>query len=830
MSNDAIGSTQGPRPFERPRQRAFNKELALATLKQYQAKPLHRDSNLAAKTKQRRDRIWRNWQRFAEEMDLDPNGLWIDLCVGEDVQSIFQTFLRMYVEGSITKRPCLGPEEYKEVRTIQSACTVEDTWTLLVNEAQSRVLDKKRIQDPENAGSWRLLASSRDSGHGNGKAYDISRWIPHLAIELGLSLEQSFEKSEMRADDVIFCLDTVWTRAKHIPCRPSIRFAFHCATLLGGIGGWRPGSLVNIRYEDVEFAWVRDLKDPLKTWPVVYTTIHHVKQRAIRIQRDQRSKLKFAMGVVPHKLLCLVTLFTMRAIVDNAFEAGYHSCDQVLRPGPLEEGVDFVRLNWRDEVIQKKNKIVPISYNQFLDIWNRVHFVAGSRETKRPYTLRVGAGGRLDGSLASAVRNYILSNSTEVFERSYQPVLIRQRLSEIAFGELGKQDDGLWSVISNAFLRRDPYAPLYLTQEESDKFEERNDIRTLRQGLIGIRNKHGLNSKEEGKVWGRIQQIYDSLEKLVLHDKRRDYFAEVDRLRAQGKSTIHLYNPLATNPRRTLFKSSNAAAEKLSSLLTNQMPPATLSDKLVEYLRSKTPECNEDAGPTIEDSNLLKLEPPEKPRCLFGCGEFFNKTSLTRHVKQTHDFKHPFSCPECMHLGLAESWIEASPCAWSNHVERIHGKTHAPNVQPNTMRRAYCPLCVDIFAARGFTQHLNKKHSEDFSHPFQCPECRQQEQTKECLIGGRDFWLAHVREAHGGGEIPGAMLVSDEGKDCKQLNITRKRKEPTSKLEEGHVVDALPRKRLRLLCDQLTDESDCDWKAESPDPHADEEFWVEGRD
>lgn len=108
-------------------------------------------------------------------MDLDPNGLWIDLCVGEDVQSIFQTFLRMYVEGSITKRPCLGPEEYKEVRTIQSACTVEDTWTLLVNEADSRVLDKKRRQDPKNAGSWRLLASSRDVGHGNGKAYDISR-------------------------------------------------------------------------------------------------------------------------------------------------------------------------------------------------------------------------------------------------------------------------------------------------------------------------------------------------------------------------------------------------------------------------------------------------------------------------------------------------------------------------------------------------------------------------------------------------------------------------------------------------------------------------------
>lgn len=111
-----------------------------------------------------------------------------------------------------------------------------------------------------------------------------------LCKDLGLSLEQSFEKSEMTAEDVIFCLNTVWTMAKDIPCRPSMRLAFHCATLLGGIGGWRPGSLVNIPYEDIKLAWVRDQRDPSKTWPVIYTTIHHVKQKKNRIQRDQRSR------------------------------------------------------------------------------------------------------------------------------------------------------------------------------------------------------------------------------------------------------------------------------------------------------------------------------------------------------------------------------------------------------------------------------------------------------------------------------------------------------------------------------------------------------------
>ncbi|KAL6794822.1 hypothetical protein GGI42DRAFT_128351 [Trichoderma sp. SZMC 28013] len=810
-SHDAKIPARGPLPFERPRQRIFDKERAQAALKQYQANPLDKDSYVDPDTQHRRDRIWKNWQRFTEDMDLDPNSVWIDLCIGVDgVQSIFQTFLRMYVEGSVTKRPCLGPEEYELISTIKHASTVVDTWVSLVNEADSRVLKEKRNEDRDRASFWHLSLSSRDVKTGRGPAYEIARWISHLGEELGLSLEQGFEKSEMTAEDVIFCLDTVWTRAKDISCRPSIRLAFHCATLLGGIGGWRPGSLVNIRYKDIELAWVRDPNDLSKTWPVVFITIHHVKQKKHHIQRDQRSRLKFGMIVVPYKLLCLVTLFTIKAISDNAFKAGFHSCDQVLRPGPLEKGVDFVRLEWKDEVLKEDKKIVPISYNQFLDIWNRVHFVAGSREKKRPYSLRVGAGGRLDGSLTSAVRNYTLGNSTPVFERSYQPVQIRQALAEIAFGELGKQDDDLWSVMSNAFLRRDPYAPIYLTQKEKDKFEKRKDITKLKMQVTITRNRHGLRSKEEQKLWGRIHHINNCLEKLQLSENRQVYFTEVDRLRALGKSTIHLHNPLATNPRRVVFQASNAAAEKLSPLITDRTPPSALPDKVVAYLRGETTQDNEDAGTVTDDSRLPKLEPSEKPRCLLGCGQFFNKASLTRHVKQNHEFSDPFSCPECSHLGLGECWIEASPCAWSNHVERIHGKAHAPNVQPSMMKRAYCLLCENVFAARGFTQHLNKKHSMDFSQPFECPECRRLKQRKECLIGGREFWVAHVREAHDGGEVPGAMLVSDKG--YRQLNITKKRRRPAFKSETG-----------------LEDNDDWDWKAEgSPDPHADEEFWVEG--
>ncbi|KAM3497173.1 hypothetical protein MY10362_009466 [Beauveria mimosiformis] len=87
--------------------------------------------------------------------------------------------------------------------------------------------------------------------------------------------------------------------------------------------------------------------------------------------------------------------------------------------------------------------IVPITYPAFLNMWNRVHFVAGTREKKRPYTMRVGTAGRLNGSLERALCNFILSHSTDVFERSYQPVQIAEKLTEIAFGDKAKQDEHL---------------------------------------------------------------------------------------------------------------------------------------------------------------------------------------------------------------------------------------------------------------------------------------------------------------------------------------------------------------------------------------------------
>ncbi|KND92080.1 hypothetical protein TOPH_03548 [Tolypocladium ophioglossoides CBS 100239] len=227
-----------------------------------------------------------------------------------------------------------------------------------------------------------------------------------------------------------------------------------------------------------------------------------------------------------------------RAIADDAFLADFDSCDKVLNPGPMEDGgSDFVELKWKDKMMDEY--IVPITYKAFLDTWNRVNFVAGTREKKRPYTMRVGIAGRLN-------------------------------------------------------------------------------------------------------------------------------------------------DPSAINPRRKAFQASSAVAAKIAPQLTDEDPPAALPDRVVAYLTQR-PFQDDDDGDDGQNDIQVKLEPDKvcgQPRCLFGCGDFANRSALTRHVRKIYMdiFKHPFPCLECKYLGWGECTIEANPGAWSNYIERKHGKLHAPNL------------------------------------------------------------------------------------------------------------------------------------------------------
>ena len=263
------------------------------------------------------------------------------------------------------------------------------------------------------------------------------QWIPEFCSDMGLNLGQTFQKEGASRDDILTILTTIWKQADDIRCTPDDRLSFCMYVVEMGLGGWRPGELELKKYNRVKLAWVRDPVDPSITRTICWATVDHNKLRRLRIERDQRSRyaspvprlwfifhnrqsrpvkltgvtvsvirsLSYAISVVPSLMLCLTTMFTIRAVRDNAFQAGYTTCDEVLNPGTLADGTDFVELRWKDEFMSNDKYIMPMNYRRFLDIWNEVRIVAGCRSNLRPYSVRVGAVGRLDGKVSFRMQN-----------------------------------------------------------------------------------------------------------------------------------------------------------------------------------------------------------------------------------------------------------------------------------------------------------------------------------------------------------------------------------------------------------------------------------------
>ena len=105
------------------------------------------------------------------------------------------------------------------------------------------------------------------------------------------------------------------------------------------------------------------------------------------------SSLKFSTFFVPFPLVCLSRLIVARAIKDDAFEAGYTNADEFLNMPALGD-VDYIELPWKEKKLD--DFIFQLSYRRFNEIWHKVCIAAGFREVPRLYSLRVGAGARLD--------------------------------------------------------------------------------------------------------------------------------------------------------------------------------------------------------------------------------------------------------------------------------------------------------------------------------------------------------------------------------------------------------------------------------------------------
>ncbi|EEY24057.1 conserved hypothetical protein [Verticillium alfalfae VaMs.102] len=442
-----------------------------------------------------------------------------------------------------------------------------------------------------------------------------------------------------------------------------------------------------------------------------------------------RFLLSFSVTSMPCLLTDLSSLIISKALKDKAFSGKYGSALEMLSV-PNLQGQHLIPLPWDKSMLERP--IFEISPQKYHQIWQRTLLVLGCRRMDRPYSLRVGAAGRVD----------------------------------------------------------DPHP------EDYAKWNQRRDIQELDKQLAEIPRTTAADKENAQRIASRRGHIVATLSKLQVMQRREEYFLEADRLRGQGRSIEHLVSRTMRPKAGRYTVSSAAATiisrymvrcsgiDMLATTKYIDLLVAFLSNRFseVEHLESTATTILTSHGIDKEADKQLFLQPPtiEPPlpvekghigvnmateyRCLFGCKPLSSRYALNRHVASIHrdTFSTPFHCPECLSQDKKEIIINGLS-EWIIHATRYHGKRNAPyrpqksspassgrSRRIRSPRKAECKLCQGQFAAgNGFSRHMNSAHLHQglFDEPFPCPECKNA--GVEVWIEGIECWREHTWEVHG---------------------------------------------------------------------------------
>lgn len=122
------------------------------------------------------------------------------------------------------------------------------------------------------------------------------------------------------------------------------------------------------------------------------------------------------------------------------------------------------------------------------------------------------------GVLSDAVRNFVLSHTTQVFQTSYQTHLVRENLAEKAFNEKAGSDGGLVSAMRNMTLNKDANAPIDPTVDNLAAFEKRKDMTEFRAEVKAAQQVN--DTKKARSVNAKADHRIDTLSKLQVKESR----------------------------------------------------------------------------------------------------------------------------------------------------------------------------------------------------------------------------------------------------------------------------------------------------------------------
>lgn len=537
---------------------------------------------------------------------------------------------------------------------------------------------------------------------------------------------------------------------------------------------------------------------------------------------------------MPTALFCVTHLLVARAWQQGAFQTPYKSVEDIIyQPGIGPSGV--TPLQWKKEMLE--TPVITISYATFLSYWHRLCIVSGFAIVPRPYAFRVGSGEAINSKsvdcpppkpqglmsllrtehTTSTTRNHILGHSERTFQKKYQSRNVRVDLQKIHFGELaGITEDTPLCAISRHY---DPYAPIYITQENKDEIDQSDCVKEMRKQVDSLKEQ-GADVSEIKEAEGILGYWQSRFRDKALLERRMKYFQRTAQLREENNEAG--LRDLQEDPYQYYVGSKQHSRLDIDRLM-NLWAPGTIFDEgaqarslkamqwLVYYMDGSFEAISRHSGdpcpstsasiskrdkeekshdsqirarhrpgkseeiPIGKDINLhqevdstedgpkIPTQPsvmPDgrlivKPTCLVCRTSFERRSELTRHSKShMATLSAPFHCPECRRQGLAPPPTQ-KPSEWSNHVERFHGKQHAPNFAdaliittgPKAIAKFSCAICHKQVSIHEFPRHINKDHVSgiltDKRVSVDCPVCPSMGNLSI------DTYISHVSIHHG---------------------------------------------------------------------------------
>ncbi|KAK0710271.1 hypothetical protein B0T26DRAFT_434847 [Lasiosphaeria miniovina] len=409
-----------------------------------------------------------------------------------------------------------------------------------------------------------------------------------------------------------------------------------------------------------------------------------------------------------------------------------------------------------------------MNYHTFWETWHRLWLVSGNRVHQRPYSLRVGAGSKLDRVFTPALRSHFMGNSEGIFQKLYLPEQLRKEVMPIIFGtEAAGTHDELYTMLRHATLKRDENAPIYPTVDEVKNLEERSSIQQLKHEYEAIREKQGSDHRDSKRASNAYLTHKRELITLIVQGKRKKYFEETDRRRALGQSTSDLSTPTA-NLYKPLTRTADTdkVAIRIGHFLREKdlgghRRARVFSQLLLAYLGNRSTEVETIMNSLENNKTQDVAKQTEDWQCLFCLKHFAYRGGLTRYNQDHHfsksAFDRPFPCDECGRQGKMHD-VEGAE-QWSNHVEKCHGIKYTPKPprhrkdvrptkrKPTKERSDRCFFCENMFfEGSSHSRHFNKDHGSIFLEPFACFECGRQ--GCMAVIESRAAWMDHAADVH----------------------------------------------------------------------------------